>query len=226
MTIVSKLDLLRRVPFFSMLPEPAAQAIASAIVKERYRKGQLLFRQGQKCPGFYIIVSGTAHVINSDSRGREVILATLGPGDYFGEMSIIDDSVASAGIRVETQTDVLVLSDEEFKRYLPPTGSVADCVLRGLVQRLRVADQKIQSLALLDVYERVEHTLHEIAKERDGQKIVSSKHSRQDIAKMVGASREMVSRVMRELERNNFFEVNESGDMVLLEPPGKATAVA
>jgi len=215
MAIVSKHDLLRRVPFFSMLPDAALQAIALVIVKQRFRRGQLLFKQGEMCPGFYIIVAGTAHVINSDSRGREVILATLKPGDYFGEMSIIDGELASAGIRFETQADVLVLTDEEFKRYMPPPGSVADGVLRGLVKRLRVADQKIRSLALLDVYERVEHALHELAQERDGQLIVSGKTSRQDIAKMVGASREMVSRVMRELEKNHFYEIDDGGDIVL-----------
>lgn len=216
MAIVSKHDLLRRVPFFSMLPDAALQAISSVIVKQRFRRGQLLFKQGEVCSGFYIIVSGTAHVINSDSRGREVILATLRPGDYFGEMSIIDGEAASAGIRFDTQADVLVLSDEEFKRYMPPPGSVADGVLRGLVKRLRAADEKIQSLALLDVYERVEHALHELAQEREGQLIVSGKTSRQDIAKMVGASREMVSRVMRELEKNKFYEVDENGDLILL----------
>ena len=219
MAIVSKHDLLRRVPFFSMLPDAALQAIASVIVKQRFRRGCMLFKQGEKCPGFYIIVAGIAHVINSDSRGREVILATLKPGDYFGEMSIIDGEVTSAGIRFETQTDVLVLTDEEFKRYMPPSGSVADGVLRGLVKRLRTADQKIQSLALLDVYERVEHALHELAQERDGQLYVSGKTSRQDIAKMVGASREMVSRVMRELEKNNFYEIDGSGDIVLNSKP-------
>lgn len=216
MAIVSKHDLLRRVPFFSMLPDAALQAISSVIVKQRFRRGQLLFKQGEVCSGFYIIVSGTAHVINSDSRGREVILATLRPGDYFGEMSIIDGEAASAGIRFDTQADVLVLSDEEFKRYMPPPGSVADGVLRGLVKRLRAADEKIQSLALLDVYERVEHALHELAQEREGQLIVSGKTSRQDIAKMVGASREMVSRVMRELEKNKFYEADENGDLILL----------
>ena len=219
MAMVSKLDLLRRVPFFSMLPDQAAQAIASVIVKQRFRRGQMLFKQGEKCPGFYIIMSGTAQVVTSDDRGREVILATLSPGDYLGEMSIIDGQPASATIRFDTQADVLVLSSEEFRRYLPPTGSVADGVLQGLVARLRQADKKIQSLALLDVYERVEHALYEVAQERDGELFVSGRLSRQDIAKMVGASREMVSRVMRELENNKFFETRENGDLCLLEKP-------
>lgn len=219
MTMVSKLDLLRRVSFFALLPDQAAQAIASVIVKQRFRRGQLLFKQGQACPGFFIIMSGTAHVMNSDERGREVILATLKAGDYFGEMSIIDGQPTSATIKFETQSDVLVLSCEEFKRYLPVAGSVADGVLQGLVSRLRQADKKIQSLALLDVYQRVEHALYDIAQERNGEMIVSGRLSRQDIAKMVGASREMVSRVMRELEISKFFEERENGDICLLEKP-------
>ncbi|RUS65953.1 Cyclic AMP receptor-like protein [Saezia sanguinis] len=215
MAMVSKLELLRRVPFFSMLPDEAAQDIASVIVKQRFRKGQLLFRQGQACQAFYIIMTGEARVISSDERDREVILATLGPGDYLGEMSIIDGYPASATIRFETQSDVLALPREEFKRHLPPSGSVADGVLQGLVARLRQADKKIQSLALLDVYQRVEHVLRDVAQERDGELIISGKLSRQDIAKMVGASREMVSRVMRELENNGYFEVLENGSLSL-----------
>lgn len=219
MSIVSKHELLRRVPFFSMLPEAALQSISAVIVKQRFRRGHLLVKQGELCSGFYIIVSGSAQVISSDTRGREVILATLKPGDYFGEMSIIDDEVASAGIRFDAQADVLVITDEEFKRYLPPAGSVADGIMRGLVRRLRAADQKIQSLALLDVYERVENALYELAQEQDNVLIISGKTSRQDIAKMVGASREMVSRVMRELEKNEFYKLNENNDMVLTNTP-------
>lgn len=211
MAMLSTLDLLRRVPFFASLPESTAQAIASVIVKQRFRKGQILIRQNQMCSGFYIIVSGGARVITSDEREREVILATLKPGAYLGEMSIIDDQPASATVRFDTQSDVLFLPVQEFKRYLPLPGSVADGIMRGLVERLRQADYKIQMLALMGVHERVKEVLREVALLRDGELYISSRLSRQDLAKMVGASREMVSRVMRDLENEGFYEITQEG---------------
>lgn len=213
MAMVSTLDLLRRVPFFALLPEATAQAIASVIVKQRFRKGQVLTKQGQICQGFYIIVSGSARVITSDERGREVILATLRAGDYLGEMSLIDDQPTSATIRFETQSDVLCLPSLEFRRYLPLSGSVADGIMRGLVERLRQADYKIQMLALMGVHERVKQVLHDVALEREGEFYISARLSRQDLAKMVGASREMVSRVMRDLESEGFYEITSTGEI-------------
>lgn len=224
MVMLSKFELLRRVPFFSLLPQETLQEIASVIVKQRYRKGELLIRQAERCKGFFIIISGEARVIRTDEQGREVILASLGAGDYFGEMSVIDGLPASASIQFDTQADVLMLPVEEFRNYLPAPGSMADGLLQGFVTRLRVADKKIQSLALLDVYERVEHALYELARERDGDWVISGKLSRQDIAKMIGASREMVSRVMRELEKNEFYQVQADG-CLLLKPRSEHNAM-
>lgn len=217
MAMVSTLDLLRRVPFFSLLPESTAQAIASVIVKQRFRKGQILTKQGEVCQGFYIIVSGSARVITADDRGREVILATLRAGDYLGEMSLIDDNPTSATIRFETQSDVLCIPALEFKRYLPLSGSVADGIMRGLAGRLRQADYKIQMLALMSVHERVKQALREVAVERDGELYINSRLSRQDMAKMVGASREMVSRVMRDLEKEGFYETATTGELRIVD---------
>ena len=98
-------------------------------------------------------------MLTSDSRGREVILAVLQSGDYVGEMSLIDNEPHSATVRAEVQTDMLILGRTEFSRCLPEGSSLAYAILRGLVSRLRSADRQIESLALLDVYGRVIHTL-------------------------------------------------------------------
>lgn len=215
MAIVSNLDLLRRVPFFSMLSDAQAEVVAASLVKQRFRRGQLLLAQDRPCPAFYIILSGRVRVLISDERGREVIFATLGTGDYIGEMSIIDESKASASVRAEVQTDVLSIPRESFLRFLPDPGSIAYGVLRGLVARLRKADKKIESLALMDVYDRVKSVLRDLAEPIEGEWIIKSRVSRQDLAKMVGASREMVSRVMKELENAGFFKTLDDGSLRL-----------
>ena len=214
-TIVSNLELIRRIPLFSMLTPSQAALVASAVVKRRFKRGEVIVEKGKTSNVLIILLTGKARVVNSDARGREVILATMNPGDYVGEMSLIDDEPHSATVLTEMQTDVLVLSGPEFERCLPKRDSMAYAILRGLVQRLRYADRKIESLALLDVYGRVAMALLESAAEslpcEQGHGVIVGRLSRQDIAKRVGASREMVSRVMKDLEERGFIETREDG---------------
>jgi CRP/FNR family transcriptional regulator, cyclic AMP receptor protein len=217
MAMLSNLDLIRRVPLFSMLTVEQAQTIADGVVKRRYRRGEIIVEQGRKSDALFILLSGRARVITSDTRGREVILAVLEAGDYLGEMSLIDNEPHSATVRAEVQTDVLVLGRNEFATCLPDNSSLSYAILRGLVARLRNADRQIESLALLDVYGRVARALLDMAEDDEGRRIIRSKVSRQDLAKVVGASREMVSRVMKDLEERGLIETQENGWVVLTE---------
>ena len=215
-TMLSNLDLLRRVPLFSLLTVAQAELISGAVIKRRFKRGEALVEQGQKSDALFILLMGRARVMTCDSRGREVILATLSQGDYLGEMSIVDNQPHSATVRAEVQTDVLMLGRAEFARCLTENASMSLVVMRGLVKRLRHADRKIESLALLDVYGRVAHALLDFAvPDAQGQLLIKDKISRQDLAKMVGASREMVSRVMKDLEERRFIEVLPSGATLL-----------
>ncbi|MCI4440734.1 CRP-like cAMP-binding protein [Tibeticola sediminis] len=216
MALLSNRELIRRVPLFSLLTDAQAELIADAVVKRRFRRGERIVEQGNKAEKLYIVLTGRARVIASDARGREVILATLFPGEHFGEMSLIDDEPHSATVVAEVQTDVLELSREDFARCLPANTSMAYAVMRALVQRLRRADQKIESLALLDVYGRVARVLLERAtRTATGELVIREKVSRQDLAKMVGASREMVSRVMKDIEDRGLVEYAEDGSMLI-----------
>ena len=215
-TMLSNLDLLRRVPLFSLLTVAQAELISGAVIKRRFKRGEALVEQGQKSDALFILLMGRARVMTCDSRGREVILATLSQGDYLGEMSIIDNEPHSATVRAEVQTDVLMLGRAEFARCLTENASMSLVVMRGLVKRLRHADRKIESLALLDVYGRVAHALLDFAvADAQGQLLIKEKISRQDLAKMVGASREMVSRVMKDLEERGFIEALPNGATLL-----------
>ncbi len=217
MAMLSNLDLIRRVPLFSLLTTDQAQSIADSVVKRRFKRGEVIVEQGTKSNALFILLNGRARVLTADSRGREVILAVLQPGDYVGEMSLIDNEPHSATVRAEVQTDMLVLGRMEFSRCLPESSSLSYAILRGLVARLRNADRQIESLALLDVYGRVARTLLDMAEEEKGIKIIRGKDSRQDMAKVVGASREMVSRVMKDLEDKGVIETLENGSVVIKE---------
>ena len=218
MSMLSNLELIRRVPLFALLTSGQAEVVADAVVKRRFKRGEGIVEQGEKSNTLFIILTGRVRVVTSDKRGREVILATLQPGDYIGEMSLIDNEAHSATVRAEVQTDMLSLGRAEFARCLPENSSMAYAIMKGLVQRLRQADRKIESLALMDVYGRVARALLEFAiPDREGLLTIRDRISRQDIAKMVGASREMVSRVMKDLEDRGFIETREDGSMLVKE---------
>lgn len=218
MSMLSNLDLIRRVPLFALLTPEQAALLSDAVEKRRFKRGELIVEKGKKSNSLFIILAGRARVVIMDRKGREVILASLQPGDYIGEMSLIDNDPHSASVETEVQTDVLVLGRAEFTRCLAENASMSYSVMKGLVQRLRKADEKIGSLALLGVYGRVADVLMGRAVP-DGEKrmLIREKISRQDIAKMVGASREMVSRVMRDFEDHGFIETREGGAVVITE---------
>jgi CRP/FNR family cyclic AMP-dependent transcriptional regulator len=218
MSMLSNLDLIRRVPLFAMLTQEQANSLAGAVAKRRFKRGECVVEQGKNSGALYIILTGRARVVMSDSQGREVILATLRAGDCIGEMSLIDSEPHSATVTTELQSDVLVLGHEDFSRCMVENASISEAVMRGLVQRLRQADQKIGSLALMGVYGRVANLLLDSAVPGENRDLVTQeKISRQDLAKMVGASREMVSRVMKDFEEQGFIETLESGKLRIFE---------
>jgi len=210
MTMLSNVDLIRRIPLFGHLTNEQVEALAGSVAKRRFKRGQCLVEQGENNHALYILLTGRARVLMTDRRGREVILATLRAGDHIGEMSLIDSLAHSASVQAEVPTDALLLGREEFTRCMAENFGMAMAVMRGLVQRLRSADRKIGSLALSGVYTRVANVLLEASSlHADGTQVVMDKISRQDIAKMVGASREMVSRVMKDFEEQGFIEMRD-----------------
>lgn len=218
MAMLSNLDLLRRVPIFTALSPHQLDQLADAVTKRRVKRGDLIVEQGKKSHALFVILSGRARVVMTDRRSREVILDVLGAGDYVGEISLIDGKSHSANVQAEVQCDLLVLGHAEFSRCLAENHAMANSVIKGLVSRLRKADEKISSLALMDVYGRVAQVLVGASRTAGtNQLLIKDKITRQDIAKMVGASREMVSRVMRDFEDQGFIKTNEDGSVSLTE---------
>jgi CRP-like cAMP-binding protein len=220
MSMLSNLDLIRRVPLFSTLTPLQAESLSGAIGKRRFKRGEMIVEQGKKCDALYIILTGRARVVVTDKKGREVILASLQPGDHIGEMSLIDSEPHSANVEAEAITDALVLAGGDFTRCLQENSAMMGAVLRGLVNRLRTADRKIESLALTGVYSRVANVLLDSGVPTDPTgrvRVIKDKISRQDIAKMVGASREMVSRVMKDFEEQGFVEALPDGTICVRE---------
>ena len=199
--------LLRNVPLFSVLPEGQLGILTGLVTRKSHPRGTTIISAGDLTDSLFVIISGRLKVMMSDDEGREVILAILGSNEFFGEMGLLDDSPRSASVVALEACELLTLSKRDFKKCLAENFELSMAVMRGLVRRLREADKKIGSLALMDVYGRVARLLLEMAETIDGQKVVIKKLAKQDIAKMIGASREMVSRVMKDLQAGGYIEV-------------------
>jgi CRP/FNR family cyclic AMP-dependent transcriptional regulator len=208
--------LLRNVPLFAALPEGALQLLTRVVGRKSYPRNSNIISAGDPTDALFIVISGRLKVMMSDDEGREVILAILSQGEFFGEMGLIDDSPRSATVIAIEPCELLMISKADFKKCLQENFDICMGVMRGLVRRLREADKKIGSLALMDVYGRVARLLMEMAETIDGQRVVTKKLPKQDIAKMIGASREMVSRVMKDLQTSGYIEV-KAGSIFLRE---------
>jgi CRP/FNR family cyclic AMP-dependent transcriptional regulator len=202
--------ILRNVPLFASLDDAELATLVQVVARRSVPRGSMLMAEGDLTDSLYIVISGRLKVMMSDAEGKEVILALLGPGEIVGEMGLIDDNPRSATVIAVEPSELLTISKREFRKCLADNFEMAMAVMKGLVRRLREADRKIGSLALLDVYGRVARLLIDMAEVVDGRKVVTKRLPKQDIAKMIGASREMVSRVMKDLQLGGYIETHGS----------------
>ncbi|MDR2452270.1 MAG: Crp/Fnr family transcriptional regulator [Candidatus Accumulibacter sp.] len=206
--------LLQNISLFAGLTEAQLEPIARiAILRQEPRNETLVF-VGSEADLFFAILQGSVKVLNRDAEGREVILSILHAGDSFGEMSLIDDLRRSADVVTNEPCELLVIRRTDFKRVLLENRDICWNVMKALVGRLREANDKIESLALMDVYGRVAKLLLDMSETENGLRVVKRRITKLDMAKMVGASREMVSRVMRDLEHRGVIR-KERGRIVL-----------
>lgn len=216
--------VLRSLPIFAGIHEQALQTIAGVSSLRAVNRHFELARRGEAAKAVYLVVSGSLNIVVSDEAGNEVILSVLGPGELCCEMSVLDDAACSASVKAATPSVLVVMAKAAFLRCLQQNFGVAQYVMRMLIKRLRAANQRIESLALLDVRGRVARLLLEMAEPVGGERVVTRKTSRQDIAKMIGASREKVSRIVKDLELRGLIDEID-GHIVLrgISSPGNAS---
>lgn len=204
---MSATDVLKRVPLFADLSAADLARFGEVTREREYPKNSVILFEDDPGDALYIVSTGQVKVVLIGEDGREVILSVLGDGDFFGEMSLIDDEPRSAHVIAMRDSHLLVLRRDDFQSQLEQHPKVALELLRVLVQRLRRADEKIGGLVLLDVNGRVAQLLLDLAEESGGPKI-TRKLTHQTIAQMIGSSRETVSRAMRELVDRGLIDVS------------------
>ena len=208
--------VLKSVPLFSAFTEQQLVTLLNYVQHRSYPRNVFVIQAGDETDSLYVILSGKVKVLIPDDQGHEVILSVMGSHDFFGEMGILDDQPRSASVSTLEPCEMLRLSKAGFINCLKENSDVAMLVIRNLVKRLREADRKIESLALIDVSGRVVRLLVDMAEEIDGKLMVPRTPPKQEIARMIGASREMVSRVIKELQDKGLIRA-ERRSMVILD---------
>ena len=204
-------ELLRKIDIFTDLGEVDLDRLAELLQEISYGKDEIILHKEDPGDSLFILRAGRVKVVLYGDDGREVILSILRDGDFFGEMSLLDGEPRSASVVAMEPSSVYVLKREAFLQTLMERPGISLRILVELSRRLRVADDKIGSLALLDVYGRVAGALLELARTEgkyDGDKLVIDvRPTQQEIASMAGASRETVSRVLNDLAKSGLISV-------------------
>lgn len=202
--------MLERMQLFSELGSEHADMLTQHGTVRSYPRHAVLVNEGDQSESLYVILEGRVKVYVSDEDGKEAILDIMDKGEFFGELALLDEEPRSASVMTLEATRCLIISRAEFNRCLSEHPDLALSLIRILARRVRVLTNNVKNLALMDVYGRVAHTLLSLAKPADeGVLAIDQKLTHQDIANMVGASREMVSRILKDLTTGGYIAVRD-----------------
>lgn len=179
---------------------------AQHAVTRTFPKNTVVVTEGDLTDSLYIVVSGRVKIYVSDDKGKEIVLNESGPGEYFGEM-VLDEGPRSASVMTLEPTRFLVVPKEDFQEFLAKSPEFSLHLIRKLIRRVRALTNDVKSLALMDVYGRVARMLLDLAVERDGVLVIEGRPTQQEMANRVGASREMISRILGDLVGGGYIEV-------------------
>ena len=218
---MEKVNTIKRIPIFRKLGERELLSLAEQAIRKRFTKDSLIVQESDVGDSLMAILSGRMKVVLLSEGGKEIILSVLKDGDFFGEMSLLDGEPRSATVIAMEDSTLLIIQRQEFLRQMEENPSIAKAVLAEMSRRIRRADDRIGNLILLDVYGRVARLLLDLARVEgtsvEGGILIEKRPTQQDIASMIGASRETVSRVLSELNRQGLIKL--SGKSVLIYGP-------
>jgi CRP/FNR family transcriptional regulator, cyclic AMP receptor protein len=193
---------------FSNLSEDQQNVIMQHTLIRRYPKNAVIITESDTPDCLYFIKTGKVKVFLSNEEGKEIVINTLKEGDYFGELSLIDGAERSASVMTTEASTFYVLIKASFEKILKEHPDIALALIRDLVKTVRNLTDNVKSFALKDVYGRLTDTLIKMSEEREGKTVILEKITQSELAKRVGASREMVSKIFNDLVEGGYISVS------------------
>ena len=200
------------------LSEADLMAMGSHGIARSYPKNTIIVTEGDTSDSLYIILEGRVKAFVSDGEGHDMVLSTQGPGEYFGEMAL-DEGPRSASIMTLEPSRFLVVQKSDLRDFVMKTPAFALSLIEKLIHRARSLTANVKSLALMDVYGRVARLLLELAEEAGDKLTIPQRLTQQEIASRIGASREMVSRILKDLSSGGYLTQSRTGIVLHRKPP-------
>jgi len=212
------ISILRQIPLFAELDYDELVKLANCLQTEKFKKDTSVVLETDEGSTLFIIKKGQVKISRGSNSGREVILAILGEGDFFGEMSLLDGLSRSANVITLTDSELLLLHRDDFLLFIEKNPQIAISLLKELALRLRKSDSQIKSLSLFDATGRVAAALIHFAEDRgiikDGVVQLKGLPSQRDLANMAGTSRETISRVLNRFIEEGIVTKSKGGYLI------------
>ncbi|KWW97456.1 Crp/Fnr family transcriptional regulator [Carbonactinospora thermoautotrophica] len=214
-------DVLRRAPLFAALDDEAAAALRASMSEVTLNRGESVFHEGDPGDRLYVVIEGKIKLGRTSSDGRENLLAVLGPGEMFGELSLFDPGPRTATATALTESKLLGLGHEDLRPWLTGRPEVAEALLQAIARRLRRTNETMADLVFSDVPGRVAKALLDLSK-RFGMPTDEGIHvahdlTQEELAQLVGASRETVNKALADFASRGWIRL-EARAVVLLDP--------
>ncbi len=210
-------QIFDQIPLFEALAQDHRDTLVKHFIVRNCPKNTIVINEGDDTNSLYAILEGKVKVYLADEAGKEVILNTQGAGEYFGEVSLLDEGPRSASVITTEECQFAVLMKQDFIDCLTENPQMSLKIIQGLTHRLRALSENVRSLALMDVYGRVARLLLELAEEQGDIQIIPEKLTHNDIAARIGASPKMVSRIMQELKKGDYIR-KADGKLIIDRP--------
>ena len=213
------LDVVRRAPLFKALDDEASSALQAQMSRSRMERGDVLFREGDRGDTLYVIAEGKIKIGRTSPDGRENLVAILGPGEMFGELSLFDPGPRTATATAVTDATVIGLGHHDLQPWLTGRPEVAAQLLGALAQRLRRTNEAMADLVFSDVPGRVAKALLDLATKfgveaEDGLRVTHDL-TQEELAQLVGASRETVNKALADFAGRGFLRLEGRAVVIL-----------
>jgi CRP/FNR family cyclic AMP-dependent transcriptional regulator len=198
--------MLEDIEMFAGLSDKELKTVEAYATARRYRKNTIILEKGDEASSLYVLLSGKSKAYIADESGKEIVLSVMEPGDCFGELALLGEAVRTASVVTLADSKVAAISKAAFMQCLSTNPQIAVNIIGGLIRRIGDLTQKVSDLGLKDVYGRVVRLLQRVSQEKNGKR-VTDRMTQQQIADEVGSSREMVSRILKDLKRGGYVSV-------------------
>ncbi|MDH5473517.1 MAG: Crp/Fnr family transcriptional regulator [Gammaproteobacteria bacterium] len=207
-------ETLKHTPLFVSLPNDELEKLATKTNTKTYKKNTVVVSKDDHTDSLYIILEGNIKIYLDDEQGKEVIINIMSAGEYFGELALISGKPRSANVMAMAPCKLAIISKADFMECLTNNPSLSFNIIQALIDQVHNLTENISSLALLDVYGRIVQTLNKNAVEKDGKRMTNPM-THQDIANMIGSSREMVSKILKDLRVGGY--ITTDGKSIIIE---------